>query len=173
MINLLSDRYLLLPIVKKSDFIYTLFNLTPNMITILNGLIVTSFLLYYLIINKFIFSFPLLFLRNILDGIDGYLARKYNLVSKKGEIYDHISDSVFIGFSAMILLIKTGYSLESTFFIGQSIIILSMVVNFSENLFWIAQYSVGAGGNYDGYCSLFYYIYHLVIMAIYYCSHIE
>jgi phosphatidylglycerophosphate synthase len=170
MIHLLKDKYLLLPFVEKTDFLYTIFGLTPNLITIFNGLVISSFLLYYWILDQFWISFFLLFIRNILDGVDGYIARKYKLVSKNGEIYDHICDSIFIGFSAMILLIKLEYSFAISSFLGQSIIIISMIINFSDNLFWIAENIVGAGGGYDSYCSLIYYGYHILLMLIYYCN---
>ena len=168
MIQLLTDKYLLLPFVEKTDFLYTIFRFTPNLITIFNGLVITSFLIYYWILDQFWISFFLLFIRNILDGTDGYIARKYKLVSKNGEIFDHICDSIFIGFSSMILLNKLEYSFAVSSFVGQSIIIVAMVVNFSKNLSWIAEYTVGSGGGYGSYCSLIYYGYHILLMLIYY-----
>lgn len=168
MFKLLKDKYLLLPFVEQTDFIYTYFKITPNSITIINALLVSPLLIYFWIQSKFLISFTLLFLRNILDGVDGYIARKYKLISRNGEIYDHISDSIFIGFSSMIFLNKINYDFAICCLIGQIIIVIAMIINFSDNLFWIAENTVGAGGNYNGYCSLFYYTFHILLIILSY-----
>ena len=36
----LTDKYILLPFVEKTDFLYTKYSITPNQITITNGLII-------------------------------------------------------------------------------------------------------------------------------------
>ena len=44
------------------------------------------------------YSFILFFIASITDYFDGYLARKYNLVSQLGEILDPIADKILIVF---------------------------------------------------------------------------
>ena len=44
------------------------------------------------------FAFFLFFIASITDYFDGYLARKYNLVSQLGEILDPIADKILIIF---------------------------------------------------------------------------
>ena len=44
------------------------------------------------------YSFVLFFIASITDYFDGYLARKYNAVSKLGEILDPIADKILILF---------------------------------------------------------------------------
>ena len=44
------------------------------------------------------YSFVLFFIASITDYFDGYLARKYNLVSQLGEILDPIADKILIVF---------------------------------------------------------------------------
>ena len=43
-------------------------------------------------------AFILFFIASITDYFDGYLARKYNLVSQLGEILDPIADKILIVF---------------------------------------------------------------------------
>jgi CDP-diacylglycerol--glycerol-3-phosphate 3-phosphatidyltransferase len=44
------------------------------------------------------FAFILFFIASITDYFDGYLARKYNLISQLGEILDPIADKILIVF---------------------------------------------------------------------------
>ena len=44
------------------------------------------------------YAFVLFFIASITDYFDGYLARKYNLVSQLGEILDPIADKILIVF---------------------------------------------------------------------------
>jgi CDP-diacylglycerol--glycerol-3-phosphate 3-phosphatidyltransferase len=59
------------------------------------------------------YAFSLFFLASITDYFDGYLARKYNLVSQLGEILDPIADKILIVF----LLIGISINLTS-YYIG-------------------------------------------------------
>ncbi|MAX49417.1 MAG: CDP-diacylglycerol--glycerol-3-phosphate 3-phosphatidyltransferase [Gammaproteobacteria bacterium] len=44
------------------------------------------------------YAFILFFIASITDYLDGYLARKYNLVSQLGEILDPVADKILIVF---------------------------------------------------------------------------
>jgi len=59
------------------------------------------------------YAFILFFIASITDYFDGYLARKYNLVSQLGEILDPIADKILIVF----LLFALSVNLTS-FYIG-------------------------------------------------------
>ena len=59
------------------------------------------------------YAFILFFIASITDYFDGYLARKYNLVSQLGEILDPIADKILIVF----LLFAIAINLTS-YFIG-------------------------------------------------------
>lgn len=52
----LKDKYLLLPFVQNTDFLFTKFKLTPNFITLFNAFFITGFLLYYWYINNFYYA---------------------------------------------------------------------------------------------------------------------
>ena len=73
--NYLKDEYLLKPLVKKTDILYTVFGMKPNTITLINAFVVTGFLFYYWYIDNFFYSFIFLFLRNLLDGADVYIPK--------------------------------------------------------------------------------------------------
>lgn len=169
MLELIKDKNLLLPIVKKSDILYTKYSIKPNTITLFNGLIVTNLLLYAWMSKKHLLSIFFLYSRLILDGVDGYIARNHNQYTKNGEIYDHISDSVFMGYIFMTFLYKLKYNIIEVFIVGDIVMILSMYSNFDDNAKIISKKILGAGGSYDAYCTLNYIMAQLTIILIDYC----
>ena len=100
----MTDKIILYPLINKSDFLYKEYNLLPNDITLINNLIVTPLTLYFLYKKKLKLSFVFLYMRAYLDGVDGYIARKYKKGTKLGEIYDHVSDSIYSGFISLFVL---------------------------------------------------------------------
>ncbi len=46
------------------------------------------------------------FLSSITDNLDGYIARRFNQITELGKILDPLSDKLFIGVIAVILLIQ-------------------------------------------------------------------
>ncbi len=52
------------------------------------------------------YAFMLFFIASITDYFDGYLARKYNLVSQLGEILDPIADKILIVFLLFALSVN-------------------------------------------------------------------
>ena len=73
------------------------YNITPNMITTF-GNISWVYGLYLLYNHEYVYSALLFGLSYYFDCLDGYVARKYDLISIFGDYYDHISD-VTKGFS--------------------------------------------------------------------------
>lgn len=80
--------------------------LTPNMITTFGNILSIIGLLN--LWNHKYFEASIYFgVSYVLDCIDGYMARKYNMVSKFGDYYDHISDaSKFLLFIISLILLK-------------------------------------------------------------------
>jgi len=72
---------------------FNYFNLTPNFITTLGNICTICFFILFLkkqfLLASFFFALSYFF-----DSLDGYYARKYNMVTKFGDWYDHLSDTI-------------------------------------------------------------------------------
>ena len=81
----------------------------PNLITMLRIFVIPVLFLLLLDPGKILSLViaGLFILAAITDLIDGYLARKYNLVTKAGKILDPIADKLIVS-TAMILMIPLG-----------------------------------------------------------------
>lgn len=100
----------------------------PNLLTLL-GLISSLRAIYYLSKYKtFLFSIFFL-LSQVFDVFDGYLARKYNLSSKFGDYFDHISDAIKTILFFYVLFIKYNLS-QSKLIIFIFIILLILLLVF-------------------------------------------
>lgn len=79
-------------------------NLTPNILTIIS-IIFGCLCLYNFHINNRIYACIFLFLRHFFDITDGNFARQYKMVSKFGDILDHLGDTIFtIGILVLFFL---------------------------------------------------------------------
>ncbi len=78
-------------------------NFTPNGITTLS-LIFGILGLYFFNLNNTFITIISLWIAYLFDCMDGYYARKYDMVSKFGSYYDHVKDiSIFIIFLYILL----------------------------------------------------------------------
>jgi len=84
------------------------FNL-PNQLTILRVVLIPAFLIFLYfdrpmtnVIAAIIFT-----IASITDFVDGYLARKYNIVTDLGKILDPVADKILVA-SSLIALIELG-----------------------------------------------------------------
>lgn len=98
------DRAILLPIIEQTNFLYTKHGLTPNQITIFNGTVVSTALLYSVYAENLFAMMFFMFIRNILDGADGYIARKHDLTSLHGDIFDHVFDTATMNAGVVFVL---------------------------------------------------------------------
>lgn len=83
---------LLYKIVEVLDPIFYKLNFTPNMITTLS--LITGLISGYFYYKNSLLCIPFYIISYLLDGSDGYFARKHNMTSEFGDYYDHISDIV-------------------------------------------------------------------------------
>jgi len=67
------------------------YNISPNMLTTIS-LLFWVFGAYYFYLDKYIISAILYFFSYYFDCADGKMARKYDMVTKFGDYYDHIND---------------------------------------------------------------------------------
>jgi phosphatidylglycerophosphate synthase len=128
------------------------FKITPNMITTI-GNILAVIGIYFLYNHQVLLSIIFVILAYISDCLDGYVARKYDMVTLFGDYYDHASDIIkhtiifyllyvinpklFMYFIPIIILENIGLSL---YFYYQEI--LYDKYNDSPSIqFFISQYS--------------------------------
>ncbi len=84
---------------------YEQIGLTPNGITTV-GNIFGALGLISLYNDNYLWFFLFIMIRQMLDALDGYVARKYKHFSKWGERYDHVSDSLLGSLVTLLFLIK-------------------------------------------------------------------
>jgi phosphatidylglycerophosphate synthase len=134
MVNKINEEYdnpfdvMLYHIIDSQLDWYHRHNFTPNMITTISLLTALGGVhVFYK--DKYVLGGILFLLGYYFDCVDGKLARKYNMVTKFGDHYDHISD-----FIKVIALIIFGYLKSKSkkkfaiiFVIGLAIILCSMM----------------------------------------------
>jgi phosphatidylglycerophosphate synthase len=128
MVNKLQDKHenifdvYLLRFIDTHLHVYKQLNFTPNIITTFS--LISGLTSGYMIYNKNYKSAGLLFLlAYYFDCVDGKFARKYNMITKFGDMYDHISD-VF----KFILVIYLLYKDNSKKFGKIGIIIILLII---------------------------------------------
>ncbi len=82
---------------------------TANKLTIIRFIFSVAFIvLFYLDADVYsIAAFVVFVLAAITDFLDGYVARKYNQITKLGKLMDPLADKVLV-FSALILFVEKG-----------------------------------------------------------------
>jgi hypothetical protein len=84
------DNCIYILVENTTDYFHKL-NFTPNMLTTI-GVSFTGLMLYSIKNNNYRNAAIYYMISYIFDCYDGYYARKYNMVTKFGDYYDHIHD---------------------------------------------------------------------------------
>lgn len=117
-----------------SEFFYKTGH-TPNMITTYSFILgLTSAYFYY---HNQVFYFAICFIGSyFFDCLDGYIARKYNMKSDFGEIFDSISDGTVIILLIYIVYIKHYHKLNSRllFIFGILVVLLNLELSCQEKI---------------------------------------
>ncbi len=83
----------------------------PNKLTILRVLMIPFFVVFLLLepiggISRYV-ALALFIIASLTDTLDGYIARKYNLVTNFGKFMDPLADKLLVS-AAMICMVETG-----------------------------------------------------------------
>lgn len=78
----------------------------PNKLTLLRIIMIPVFIIV-LMTGYYYISAIIFILASITDALDGYIARKYNLVTNFGKIMDPLADKLLV-VSALICLVELG-----------------------------------------------------------------
>lgn len=84
---------------------------TPNKLTLLRILMIPIFVVFMLvdtIPNRLLWAFATFTLASLTDMVDGYLARKHNLITDFGILMDPLADKLLVT-SALICFVELGF----------------------------------------------------------------
>ena len=131
------DNYLYFPIASKLvDPLYNL-GFTPNMVTLISTLLTIS-TIYFIHISDFTTAAIIYSIGYLFDSVDGRIARKYNMGSQMGMVYDLVSDNITNLLILFYFLIY--YQLNSAtilmmfvFFILSVLLLISYGINEAED----------------------------------------
>lgn len=70
-----------------------MFKHVPNILTILRFLFIPV-ILYYIFIGDYLSAFIFFTISGITDILDGFIARKFNLISNFGKLMDPLADKL-------------------------------------------------------------------------------
>lgn len=85
----------------------------PNMLTLLRVILIPLIVLL-IGLNSFVAAGILFIVASVTDFLDGYLARKYNLITDFGKFLDPVADKLLV-LTAMIMLCTKSADLTVTF----------------------------------------------------------
>jgi len=111
-----------------------------DLFTLANG--VLGFVAITFILDKdFLGAIYLIFLSMMMDGLDGYMARRFGSKHSRGQVLDSISDSISFAFAPALLIYAEFHTPGDSV---KSIISLICAIAFlASGLFRLARFSVG------------------------------
>jgi len=122
------DNYILKTVKYINPYFKTL-NFTPNHITTIS-LIFGIISIFFLHENIHYFSALALFISYFFDCQDGNYARQYKMVTKNGDIYDHVKDIIVYILLILVLITKINNPLITILYIVIITIFLIFLTNY-------------------------------------------
>lgn len=111
-----------------------------DLFTLANG--VLGFVAITFILDKdFLGAIYLLFLSMMMDGLDGYMARKFGSKHTRGQVLDSISDSISFAFAPALLIYAEYHAPGNSLTSIASLLVA--IVFLATGLFRLARFSVG------------------------------
>ncbi|OGS43720.1 MAG: CDP-diacylglycerol--serine O-phosphatidyltransferase [Euryarchaeota archaeon RBG_13_57_23] len=112
-----------------------------DLFTIANG--VLGFVaITYILDSKFLAATGLLLLSMVMDGLDGYIARKFGSKHSRGQVLDSISDSISFAFAPALLIYAEFHNPDSSF--AENVISQICAISIlATGLFRLARFSAG------------------------------
>jgi len=82
----------------------------PNLLTVLR-IFLAPFFMFMVLDGKFLAAFIVIFIAALTDFLDGLIARKFNMQSEFGRMFDPIADKVLVFCAVVALLVRFGFPL--------------------------------------------------------------
>lgn len=120
-----------------SVFMYQLIELTSNIITnkihpniiTLSNILLRIYIMHNLQKNIYK-NIPIYIIFScFLDYLDGYIARKYNMITELGDYLDHIGDTVFLLFILYIMITKLNNKYKNKILFILFLFVISNLIN--------------------------------------------
>tara|TARA_B100002051_G_scaffold245592_1_gene253092 strand:- start:374 stop:1021 length:648 start_codon:yes stop_codon:yes gene_type:complete len=105
----------------------------PNILTVARMVLAPIFFILF-IKNYTYLALLCFFIASITDALDGFIARKYNLVSKFGELYDPLADKILVFLGWVCIFIKPPFESDISQYSSISLS-LSKTLNLDPNYF--------------------------------------
>jgi CDP-diacylglycerol--glycerol-3-phosphate 3-phosphatidyltransferase len=97
--------------------------ITPNQVTAIR-LILTPFVIYFLLSGNFKIGVPLFLITALTDAIDGALARTRDRITNWGKLFDPVADKVLIISTILILAFHNLNTIIAAFVVAIEVIII-------------------------------------------------
>jgi CDP-diacylglycerol--serine O-phosphatidyltransferase len=112
-----------------------------DLFTLANG--VLGFVaITYILDDKFVAATSLIFLSMLMDGLDGYMARRFGSKHSMGQVLDSISDAISFAF-APALLVYAEFHTAGGPALENGVVLACAIAILASGLFRLARFSAG------------------------------